>query len=176
MCGQLALVVYFVWVAGMTLPEAAEPPKFDIQTRRKDDKVIVGTQDGKTVLTVVSPFGIGKATIRCTAQRWPEKLVLRLRLSGLESLVVGNANTKLAASVSSQGDGVVRVRLMSDGPEQPLDRSSPYWMEIRAFNAEGKPSCPPLEKGGFFEITIPKALLDDDSRTLEVQWIDFYRG
>jgi len=175
MFGDALAAVLCVCLAGAKLPETAEASKFDIQTGRKDDRVVVSVQDEKTVLTVVSPFGIGKATIKCTAQRWPETLVLRLRLSGLESLVVGNARTQLAASVSSQGDGAVRLRLMTDGPEQPLDSSSQYWMDIRSYDAEGKPARPPLGKSGYFEMTIPKALLDDDSRTLEVRWIDFYR-
>lgn len=176
MLGRAMLAVIGVWAVGGILPESTVPPKFDIQTRRQDDKILVSTQDGKTILTVISPFGISKATIRCAAGRWPETLVLRLRLSGLESLVVGNGKTRLAASVSSHGDGAVRLRLLGDGPEQPLDRNSKYWMEIRAFDAQGKPARPPLGKGGYFEMTLPKALLDDDCKTLELEWIDFYRG
>ncbi len=173
---RATLAVLAMWAVGVMIAESAEPPKFDIRARRSDDKIIVSTQDGKTLLTVSSPFGISKATIKCTDQRWPETLVLRLRLSGLESLVVGNPKTRLAASVSSQGDGTVRLRLMSDGPEKPLDPSSKYWMEIRACDADGKPAQPPLGKDGYFEMTIPKALLDDESRILELEWIDFYRG
>jgi len=31
-------------------------------------------------------------------------------------------------------------------------------------------------KGGYFEIRLPKALLDGQPKSLELGWIDFYRG
>jgi len=58
----------------------------------------------KTILTVASGSGIGGATVELKADRWPEELILRVRLHGLESLTISTGEVKLAASVLSHGD------------------------------------------------------------------------
>jgi hypothetical protein len=32
------------------------------------------------------------------------------------------------------------------------------------------------DKGGYFEIKLPKALLESQPKSVELGWIDFYRG
>ena len=51
---------------------------------------------------------------------------------------------------------------------------SPFWMEIKVFDAAGKPAKGLPGKDGYFEMAVPKALLTD--KKLEVTWIDFFRG
>jgi hypothetical protein len=48
-------------------------------------------------------------------------------------------------------------------------------MDIRTFDAEGKPikGLPP--KGGWFEMKVPKGLLVDQTKVVTLGWIDFYR-
>ena len=43
-------------------------------------------------------------------------------------------------------------------------------------DAAGKPVKGLPDKGGYFEIKLPKALLENQIKTLELGWIDFYRG
>ena len=47
--------------------------------------------------------------------------------------------------------------------------------EIKVLDAHGKPANGLPEKGGYFEIRLPKALLENQPKCLELGWIDFYR-
>jgi hypothetical protein len=132
-------------------------------------------QDGRGILIIHGGRGIGEATIRPGAGTWPEETILRAYLSGLESLKISAGNVTLAASVSSHSGNEVLLHLDSKGKEGPqLGIDSPYWMEIKTRGANGKsvPGLPP--QGGWFEATIPNALLSGAGE-LKVSWIDFYR-
>ena len=50
--------------------------------------------------------------------------------------------------------------LSKDGKEKKVEKDSPYWTEIRGFDSTGKPVPGLSGSGGYFEITLPKALLD----------------
>ncbi len=136
---------------GMTLivigSLCADEP-FKITAKRSDDLVEVKSNDDKTLLVIRSPFGISNATIERTTEQWPDKVVIQLRLKGLESLKLSTDKLKLEASVSSH-DG--NVRLWKDGKEDsPLDSKSPYWMEIEMLGSDGEPTkAIPLKDGSF---------------------------
>jgi hypothetical protein len=152
-------------------------PPFQITCRKTEDAVTVSTDGGKAILSITSPSGIGKATIDRTDERWPKEVVLRVRLRGLESLTISSGNVKLAASVLSHSGNTRLLHLRTDGKEGPqLTKDSPYWMDIHVLDARGKPAAGLPEKDGCFEMTIPKALLDEKAKTVTIEWIDFYRG
>ena len=91
----------------------------------------------------------------------------------LENFKISNGKITLEAAVSSQ-DG--KVRLWKDGKEDlPLDAKSPYWMEMRMFGDDGKQVTTVPLKDGYFEIQLPKAFLEDNPKSITVNWIDFYR-
>src|SRR5476651_2342273 len=118
-----------VLAVAVTTSAAEDTPPFKIATKRDNDTLEVRADKGKTVFIVKSPFGISQAVIERTNEKWPDAVVLRLHLKGLENFRVTNDKVKLEASVSSQ-DG--KVRLWKDGKEdQPLDSKSRYWMAIR---------------------------------------------
>jgi len=153
------------------------PPPFDpkIVTKKGDDAVAVKREGEKVILAVTSRSGIGKATIT-PAAKWPKMAVLRLHLRGLESLRISDGQTTLEASVSSHGDGAVRLNLRDGNNEKPVDAKSPYWTEVRILDAQGKPVKKLPLQDGCFELQIPSALLPGEGKTLELFWIDFYRG
>lgn len=155
-----------------TLTNANEP--FKITTKRSDDRVEVKSGDDKAMFVIRSPFGISKATIERTTEQWPDKVVIQLRLKGLESLKVSTDKLKLEASVSSH-DG--SVRLWKDGKEDsPLDSKSPYWIEIKALDNEGEPTKATSLKDGVFELQLPKKLFEDNPKSFKMEWVDFYRN
>ncbi len=86
---------------------------------------------------------------------------------------ISNGKITLEAAVSSQ-DG--NVRIWKNGKEDsPLDAKSPYWMEIRMFSDDGKPvRTIPLDDG-YFEVQLPKALFENNPKSITISWIDFYR-
>jgi len=74
-------------------------------------------------------------------------------------------------------DGKPVVRLWKDGKEDtPLDANSPYWMEVRILDGDGKPAKEIPLKGGYFEMQLPKALFEGNPKAITVSWIDFYRN
>lgn len=151
---------------------ADEP--FKITTKRSDDRVEVKSNDDKTLFVIRSPFGISNATVERTTEQWPDKVVIHLRLKGLESFKLSTDKLKLEASVSSH-DG--SVRLWKDAKEDsPLDSKSPYWMEIKTLDSDGEPTKAIPLKDGYFEMELPKKFVEGNPESIKVEWIDFYRN
>ena len=172
MLEHLAIVAVMAAVLSTGCTNTVEESQFKITTKRDNDKVEVKVESGKTVFSVHSPFGISQTVIERTEENWSDIVMLRLHLKGLENFKVSNGTITLEAAVSSQ-DG--NVRLWKDGKEDsPLDAKSPYWTVIRMFSDDGKPvKTIPLD--GYFEIQLPKALFEDNPKSITVNWIDFYR-
>lgn len=147
---------------------------FMITTKRVDDRIELKVQDGKAIFVVRSPIGISQATIQRSVDQWPDKVVVQLRLKGLENFKVSNDKVKLEASVSSH-DG--SFRLWMNGEEHsPLDSQSPYWMIPKILDSDEKPTKTIPLKDGCFELTIPKKFFESNSKSFKIEWIDFYRS
>ena len=169
----LAVLMVFMGISNTVTAWDDKPPTFNVTTKRDNDKVDVKVEKDQTVFSIHSPFGISQAVIERTEEKWPEGVVLRLHLKGLENFRASNGKEKLEASVSSQ-DG--KVRLWKDGKEDsPLDSQNPLWMAIRMVGSDGKPAKDIPLKDGFFEMQLPKVLFEDNPKSITVNWIDFYR-
>ena len=153
---------------------ADDTPPFKITTKRSNDRLEVKSENEKGTFDVRSPFGISSTTIERTTERWPEKVVIQLRLTGLENFKVSTDKLKLEGSVSSQnGD----VRIWKDGKEHsPLDSKSPYWMEIRIMDSDGKPTKVIPLRNGYFVMQLPKTFFEGNPKAFKLDWIDFYRN
>lgn len=177
MSHPLAIVFFLVGFLGTMSAVTAgddKATKFKITTKRDNDTVEVRADKEKTVFVVKSPFGISNAVIERTDEKWPDAVVLRLHLKGLENFRASNGRVKLDAAVSSQ-DG--KARLWKDGKEDtPLDAKSPYWMEIRMIGGDGKPARAIPLKDGYFEMALPKAFFEGNPKAVTLGWIDFYRN
>jgi hypothetical protein len=150
-------------------------PPFKIATKRDNDRVDVKFGKERVTFSIQSPFGISQATIEPTGEIWPDAVELCLHLKGLEHFKVSNGKMTLEGSASLQ-DGKPRVRLWKDGQEdRPLDAKSPYWIDVRIFGAAGKPANEIPLNDGYFELTLPKTLFEDNP-TITMSWIDFYRN
>ena len=113
--------------------------------------------------------------IERTEDKWPNPVVMRLHLKGLENLRIANGMVTLEAAVSSHAEKL-RVRIWKDKKEDALlDSKSPYWMEIRSIGNDGKPTNVIPLRDGYFEKQLPKAFLEDNSKAIVIHWIDFYR-
>lgn len=73
-------------------------------------------------------------------------------------------------SVLSHSGNTKRLYLTEDGEKQEPGT------EIEVFDAAGKPITGLPDKDGYFEIKLPKALLESQSKSLTLGWIDFYGG
>lgn len=169
--GLLVLAVALTTAAGDD-----DTPPFKITTKRDNDRVEVKVEKEMTIFSVHSPFGISNAAIERTGEKWPDAVMLRLHLKGLERFKALNGKTRLEASASLQ-EGKPLVRLWKDGKEDALlDSKDPLWMEIRVVGGDGKPAKAIPLKDGYFEMKLPRALFDGNPNSISVNWIDFYRN
>jgi hypothetical protein len=173
---KVAFVAGVLLVAASSLAaEDEQPTRFKVTTKRKDDAVEVRAEKDRTVFSVKSPFGISQTVIERTDDKWPEAVVLRLHLKGLESFRASNGKVTLDAAVSIE-EGKAKVRLWKDGKEDALlDEKSPYWMDVRILTGDGKPAKELPLKGGYFEMTLPRAFFEGNPKSITLNWIDFYR-
>lgn len=148
---------------------------FKITTRRLDDDIQVQADKYKTVFAIKGPLGISNAEIERLGTRWPDTVMLRLHLKGLESFRASNGQVTLDATVSTE-EGNPTVRLWKGGTENTyLDDKSPFWMNVRILAGDGKLARAIPVNDGFFEITLPKVFFAGNPRSITLRWIDFYR-
>jgi hypothetical protein len=149
--------------------------QFKIMTRRLEDDIQVRVDKYKTVFAVRGPLGISDAEIERLGNKWPETVMLRLHLKGLESFRASNGQVTLDATVSTD-EGMPTVRLWKGGNENvELDEKSPFWMDVRILAGDGKLAKAIPVKDGYFEIALPKPFFDGNPRSITLRWIDFYR-
>ena len=168
------VILALATVATLTADDGIPP--FKITTKRDNDRVDVKAEKGKATFSTHSPFGISHAVIERTGETWPDAVVLRLHLKGLENFKVTNGKVRLEGSASLQ-DGRPVVRLWKDGKEDMLlDAKSPYWIDVRILGDDGKAAKEIPLKDGHFEMVLPKTFFEGNPKSLTVNWIDFYRN
>ncbi len=179
-CCLLGIVLVCTQPEQVGAADKDAPPKpadaFKITNKKADDAVAVEGDKDKIIFDVTSPSGISDTLIARKDDKWPATVVVRLRLSGLEGLKVEADKTVLKAEVSSSNGSAKLFRVKDNKDGDALDEKSPYWMEIRIIGADGKPTkALPLKKG-YFEMTLPKALFEDNPKAIKIGWIDVYRS
>ena len=151
----------------------ADPTDFKI-VPKDGDSVDVKVDKDRTLFDVKSPFGIGRASIDRRKPDWPSTVTVRLRLKGLEHLQIVAGTKKLEAAVGVR-NGRPEIRAWKDGDENhSLDDKSPFWPKIAVVD-RGQPAQATPLMDGWFDIELPRALLEGNPPSIEVSWIDFYR-
>lgn len=170
---------HLMFFTGMTLAMVGPPsvhgePVAARATGSRDDgtKLSIVAQDQSTTVNITGPFGIDRAMLERVGQRWPKAITIHLHLKGLESFEVTSGPATLQVSVPSTGEPVPRVALRRSGVETALDKTSPYWTDVRIVSARG---TIPLADG-HFEITLPAKLLEANPPSIQLRWVDFYRN
>lgn len=124
-----------------------------------DPTITFSTTNDQLLIDITSPTGIGGTTIEKTGGQWPPKIVMRLRVKGLESFTFRYADTTIDVSVSSHGDNAVREESNANGTLQSGDAE---WIVVT-----------PGE--GYFDLQAPAAFLQSGESKFTIEWIDFYR-
>ncbi|QDS88312.1 hypothetical protein EC9_25020 [Rosistilla ulvae] len=153
-------------------------PQFIITTKRSDDKVVVSQQGAETRFAIQCPFGIGRAVIRRTADAWPSDVTIRLYLKGLEDFRIDNGSIVLQAFVaSSDKDGSAAKTVLIEGDaSREIDRSNPYWIEIRRGSGDVRSEDDGKPEERYFDLRLPQAIFLTNPVELKLRWIDFYRS
>jgi hypothetical protein len=156
------------------LPEN-QSAAYKITTRRLEDVVQVQVDKDQTVFAVRGPLGISNADIERLGANWPQAVMLRLHMRGLESLRASNGHVTLHASLAA-AEGKTTVHLWHGESEQTdLDEKSPYWMDVRALAGDGTLAKAMPANNGYFEFKLPKAFFAGNPKSITRRWIDFYR-
>ncbi|MFN7876457.1 MAG: hypothetical protein ACK5PB_14160 [Pirellula sp.] len=148
--------------------------KFEVTTKKSDDQVEIKQLESQTIFIVQSPSGISHANITRITDKWPANISLHLRLHGLESFKLQTEGKTVNLSVSSSSTEV--RQWLNEKEDRPLDSKSPFWMEIRLLDRDGKPTKSIPLADGYFEIKLPAKTLESNPRSLKLEWIDFYRN
>ncbi|MDY3554504.1 glycerophosphodiester phosphodiesterase family protein [Gemmata sp. JC717] len=145
---------------------------FKVTPKRDNDRVTVTTENGATVIDVRSPFGISGATIERVGNEWPDRVTLRLHLTGLESFTA----TCGTATVHGSASGDKRsLKLTVDGKEVPQGPNDPAFLDFKMVGKDGTPAKELPLKDGYFEMRLPKAFFDGDPKSFQIAWTDWYR-
>jgi hypothetical protein len=167
-----SIIVLLAIALSAATAQADDLPTFDIRAKKPADTIKVKVEKDTTIFDIVSPSGIGGGTIKPTHGNWPTTIILRLHLSGLESFAATAGKMKLTGSVLSHSGNTKRLTLTEDGEDSSREPGT----EIKVLDADGKAVKGLPGKNGYFEIRLPKALLQDNPKSLELGWIDFFRG
>jgi hypothetical protein len=151
--------------------EQAEPV-FSVSAKNSDDQIVFQYINNTTTIEINSPFGISSAIFKLVSGVMPERIVVQLRLKGLEEFRLISDQVTIAASVSSgEGFKAQSQRKISGNSEQVMLAFDPLWLDIEIISDSEQI---PLE-AGYFEIIFPKEFVQETGNSFEMQWIDFYR-
>jgi len=147
---------------------------FQVKTEGDGADAAISVEAKVVVLDIRSRSGIGRARVERVSGPLPEKIVVRLRLKGLEEFRLSYDRMVITARVSSSDSRNITQSVdPPGGNERPITPDSPFWMEVKIVSDQAAPRIP-LEAGRF-EVTLPKRVLGKGRRSFSIRWIDFYR-
>ena len=150
----LIFSLFFVLGTGCSLSSPPAPestPEFEITNPKEGENLvlqILPDKEPSVRFDVQSQSGIGRVTVSLKQGAWPDPIIVRAPLKGLEGF-----------NLTANSQTVERLDL-----------------EIKAFTKDGElfEGRHLLDQAGYYEVSIPRALLGDDT-SFQIQWIDFYR-
>lgn len=164
-------LVFLLFVMAISSCGAA-PPAYNITPTNPDDTITYNWANGLATFDITSPRGIGGADIVRTSGNMPDRIFLRLRLKGLESLKLQFENTEVNAAISSSGAATAHVRArVNGGAEMEITSESEYWMPIEIVSVSDK--IPLVDR--YIQVELPRALYESDARQFSIEWVDFFR-
>jgi len=115
-------------------------------------KIKIIKKPNSVVFEVRDQFGIGKGSLISKNRKWPDKVILRFYLSGLEGLTA-----KIKGKTFQKED--LKIRMLDSKGNSLKGR----------YLLKGSKKIP-----GYFEIELPQSKLMG-ARQIDLLWVDFYR-
>lgn len=177
----LALAALLLTACATTPPPGEQPlapASYDTYSRSDNNRVVVHGHTELTKIEVYSHKGIGSAVVTLTEGDWPRAAVVRLHTRFLERFVIETSDDATGgkmttgAFVRSSGNHAVH----QDPARSPDD---PLYLPIKIVDfrtAAAKPKLPIQNAKGYFEITVPPAMLRSGAKFIKVSWVDVYRN
>ena len=155
-------------------PSNGAYPQFSVTSSQPGDTVTITSEQDVSIIDINSPSGIGSARVDFVSGPFPQKIIARLHLKGLEEFRLLYADTVIIASASSgSAFNNDNQRILLSGTEESILPGQPLWMEIRVVSDQMAQNIP-LEEG-YFEITFPQEFTEKAGTSFEIQWVDFFR-
>lgn len=159
-------------------PASGEKPMIEVILDKEADSALVEFRPGAAIITVDSARGIGGMQARLTEGAWPEKVLVRLRLHGLESLELGYGPYTIATGVSSTSEPApppaVYNREVENSVNEPATLTPSQQLPVSLHSDTQEPPGIPLQEG-HFEVSLPAHFFESGEDAFTLQWIDFYR-
>jgi hypothetical protein len=148
----------------------AEEPAYDFKLTKPDDSIAVGKDGDRVVFTVTTKSGIGGATIRLTAGRWPRETVVRFRYA---------AKDKDFTTLESFGLATARLTAGGVFKEKEAEKTSFVLADADGATDPKQPAAGSLDvtakrRDGALELTLPANLFAGSAK-VELSWVDFFR-
>jgi hypothetical protein len=179
MRSMTVLLVAAAGVLGVLLSACGangEGSMIQLTTDKPNDRAVVTIEDGRALIDVVSPGGIGGLQATLESGQWPEEIVVRLHLRGLEQLEIAYGAYTLTTGKSSNSspDPALELTVVEeDGTVQSASPSADMWYPTLTIG--GGSGEIPLPEDGYFDVAMPPHFFRGDYPSFRVQWIDFYR-
>jgi hypothetical protein len=156
-------------------------PTIEVSLKNADDKAFIKTvSDGSNRNTVQvelrSPRGIGAATFRRLEENWPDALVIRWKLQGLESIRATIERDRYEGFVEHQNLQTHWSKRTDNGDAIVLKPTDEAGCDVSIIGSvEGHPPKIPLQEEEWLELKVPKQWLADQPETIRFEWADFHR-
>jgi hypothetical protein len=156
------LIAFLTAAIGCTHAAYGENPTFEFKPTKPGD-VLSANAEG-TLITVQSKTGIGGGSIKLAKGAWPKTVTIRFQheagrpFKGLESFKLNSEKFRIEGSLKDSGTMRYSV-LNNEGKFEPKPS-----IDVRV---------KPADAG--LDVILPPDLLKD-VKSIELQWIDFYRG
>jgi len=168
-------------VGGCAATPAGPSPGLSVEltgASAEGDQITTSIEGAQVVVDVYSERGIGGAEISAPGGEWPQRLLLRLHLGGLESFEVSNGEFTIHTQLQSHPPytQMCEVFVGDGGQGTPVDQNSAYYIPLQIVSGQvsGEATIPIEE--GYIELALPAVLFEPEPETLSIEWIDFYRG
>jgi len=149
-------------VAGLLgCASGSEQPAFEVAVAHEGDAVETKIVDNTVIFAITSKTGIGSADIALTSGEWPETILFRLYLAGLEDFKFAYGDAVVTVSVTSSGQMLLESVIQAGQPQMAA-AGSVFYMPVRM-------------EDGYFELEAPADFWTGEYAGFEIRWIDFYR-
>jgi hypothetical protein len=150
-----------------------------VAPEQADDRITLIVAGNTAFFDIYSPHGIGSASVRWLAGAYPEQILLRFHLQGLEELRFGYGSTMIELSIPSVGDGSTHQSVSSaqtgSSSAQVITPESRYWMETELVGGKAGAQKPIPLTDGWIEVQAPLDFIAARQPAFTIRWIDFYR-
>jgi hypothetical protein len=156
MCKRVMSVLLFCALAACA--DAPPTPPFRTFLQKAEDAFSLVTEGNGATLAITSRSGLGRARLVRVAEKWPDPLVIRLNLKGLEGFQMNNGAIRFETFLRASRT-VPYFKMDAKHTDPPAGT-----LQLRMAQAEGR-----------IDLVLPAEMVEGNPGEIAFMWIDFYR-